>query len=80
MCRLLETFWEQQEVVTRQNGYCGPHFRATRRKTQCGLISLTLFNFIINNVASKWLVKIVEDQMVAQEGLVLALGKCLVIF
>ena len=25
MCRLLAVFWDQQDVVTFQNGYDGPH-------------------------------------------------------
>ena len=42
-------------MVTRQNGYHSPYFRATRVRN---CISLT-----------------VEDQLVAQEGLVIAVGK-----
>ena len=49
--RLLIMLWYQQEVFTLQNGYHGPHFRATSRNTQGGLMSPTLFNFIVKNAA-----------------------------
>ena len=29
LCSLLAVFWYQQELITRQNGYNGPHFKAT---------------------------------------------------
>ena len=77
MFRLLTVFWDQQEVVTFQNRYHIPHFRATSRNTQGGLISLTLFNFIVNNMVRYWLSLAVENQLVVQEVLLLALGGCL---
>ena len=77
MCRILAVFWYQQEVVTHQNGYHGPHFRATRGITQGGLILPTLFNFIFDNMVRNWLSLSVEDQLVAQEGLLLVVSRCL---
>ena len=50
MFRLLEVFWDQKEVITRQNGYHGPHFKATQENTQGRIISPTLFNLIFDNV------------------------------
>ena len=35
---LLAVFWDQQETVTHQNRYPGPHLKATRWTTQGGLI------------------------------------------
>ena len=77
MCRLLEMFWYQQEVVTHQNGYHSPHFRETRGTTKDILIFPTLFNFIVTNVVRNWLAMMVEDQLVAQEGLGLSAGRCM---
>ena len=34
---VLEEFWENQKVITRQNGYSGTQFRATCVTTQEGL-------------------------------------------
>ena len=73
-------FWNQQEVATRQNGYHGLHFKATRGDMQGGLISPALFNLIVDNVVWNWLALTVEDQMITQEGLGLAVGRCLGIF
>ena len=50
MCELLATFWAHQEVVTRQNGYHFPNFKAAWVKTQGGIISTTLFNVVKDNV------------------------------
>ena len=33
MCRIMEFFWYHQEVVTRQNGYHGPHSKAIQEIT-----------------------------------------------
>ena len=40
----------------------------------------TLFNLIIYNVVRNWLALTVEDQLVAQKGLGLAVGRCLGLF
>ena len=80
MCKLLEVFWEQQEVTTCQNGYHVRHFRATRETTQGGIISSILFNLNVDNVVSNWFALTVEDQIVAQKGIGLAVGRCLGLF
>ena len=69
MYRLLEVLWYKKEVFTHQNGHHGPHFRSTRGTTQGGLISPTLFDFIVDNVVCNWLTLMVEDQLVMHEGL-----------
>ena len=69
MCRLLKTFWDHQQVVPRYNGYHGPAFPYTRVTTQSGLVSLTLFNVVLDNVIHTWLAIIVEDQRVDHHGL-----------
>ena len=80
MCRLLSVFWDQQEVVIHQSGYPGPHFKKTRGTNQGGLISPTIFNLIVDNVLQNWLARLVEDQLVSQEGLGLAVWRCLGLF
>ena len=66
----METFWDFQQVVTRQNGFHGPAFPATRVTTQGGLMPLTLFNAVVENVIRTWMAMTVEDQRVAHDGLV----------
>ena len=80
MYMLLEVFWEQKEVVTLQNGYHSPQFKATRGTNQGEIISPTLFNLLLYNLASKWLALTVEDQLFAQEVLGLVVGRFLGLF
>ena len=46
----LAGFWSRQELVTQQNRYHGPQFRATCGTTKGGLTSPTLFNVRVDNV------------------------------
>ena len=78
--KLLETFWYHQELVTRHNRYHGPNFKATWGTTQGGLISTTLSNMVVDNVVQTCLAMTVKYQVVAQEGLGLDVGRCLVVF
>ena len=48
--------------------------------TQGGLILLTLFDLIFNNIVRNCLTLMVEDQLVAQEGMVLSVSRCMGIF
>ena len=64
MYKLHETLWVYQRVVTRQNWYHVSNFKATRGTTQDGLISLTLFNMVVDNVVRTWMTMTVEDQVV----------------
>ena len=61
MCRLLETFWDHQQVFPRQNGYHGPAFPATWGMMQGGLVHSTLFNMAVENSIQTWLDMTVED-------------------
>ena len=47
---LLVEFWTIQEVITRQNGFRGPQFQATRRTIQRGLALPTLFNVEVDRL------------------------------
>ena len=69
MCGLLETFWEFQQLVPRQNGFHRPAFLTTRGTTQGGLVFLTLFNVVVDNVIRTWLAMTVEDQRVDHDRL-----------
>ena len=80
ICRILEVFWNQKEVITHQNGYHNQHYKGTQGSNQDGLILPTLFNLIVNNVVQNWLVMMVEYQLFAQEVLVLAVWRCMVLF
>ena len=55
MCRLLAVFWDQKEVFAHKNGYHILNFKVTQGATHGGIISTTLFNFIVKNVVSNWL-------------------------
>ena len=74
---LLDIFWKNQEVVTRQNIYHGPYFRATRSTTQGEVALQTLLNVAVNSVVCHWISLMVEDKAVIQDGLVKTLGQSL---
>ena len=40
----------------------------------------TLFNMVVDNVVRIWIAFIVEEKLVAHEGLGLAVGRCLELF
>ena len=61
MWGLLAKLWDNQEVVTRQNGYHGPQLRATHGTTQGGIGLPTLFKVAVNSVVRNWLSLTVED-------------------
>ena len=67
-------------MATRQNSFHGPAFPTTRCKTQGGLVSLTLFNVVVNNVIRIWLDMTVEDQRVAHDKMGETIGRCLAVF
>ena len=77
---LLEEFWENQELVTRQNGYHEPHFRATCVMTQRDIASPTLLNVAATSVVRHWTSMTVEDEAFIQSGLGHAFGRRLGIF
>ena len=39
MLRLIENFWDAQQIVARENGFHGPVFKFTRGTTQGGVFS-----------------------------------------
>ena len=55
LCGILETFWDLQKVLLRQNGFHGPALPTTRVKMQDGLVSPTLFNVVVDNVIRTWM-------------------------
>ena len=77
---LLEELWEKQEVVTRQNVYHGPKFRAARGTNQGGLASPILFNVVVDSVIGHWLYLAMEYEAVIQDGLVHTVGRELGVF
>ena len=80
LCGLLETFWGHQQVVPRQNGFHRPAFLAKAGTTQGSLVSLTLFNVVVDNVIRTWLSMTVEDQRVAHNGLGDTARRCMGVF
>ena len=53
---------------------------ATLGMTQEGLISPTLFNMVVDNVVRTWMDMTVKDQVLAQEGLGLNVGRRMGVF
>ena len=80
LCGLLATFWYHQKVVPWQNGYHMRAFPDTWGTMQDGLVSLTLFNIVMENVIRTWLAMMVEDQRVAHGGMDEAVGRRLGVF
>ena len=69
LCGLLKTFCYFQQAVPRQNGFHVPTFPATRGKMQGGIVSLTLFNLVVDNFIRTWLAMTMEDQRSDHDGL-----------
>ena len=67
-------------MVTRHNGFHIPALPSTRNTKQVGLVSLTLFNVVVDNVIRTWLAMKVEDQRVAHNGLGETFWRCLGVF
>ena len=75
LCGILETFWDYQQVVPRQNGFHGLDLPNTRGTTQGGLVSLTLFNVVVDNFIRTSLAMTVKDQRVDHDGLGETVGR-----
>ena len=56
-------------MVPIHNGLHGPALPTARGATQGSLLSLTLFNMVMDNVIRTWLSMTVEEQRVANDGL-----------
>ena len=80
MCSLLETFWECQQVMPRQNGFQGTAFPATRGTNQGGLLYPTLFNVVVDKIIRTWLSMMLEYQRVDHDGLGDTVWWCLEVF
>ena len=65
LCEIMAMFWVYQKEVPQKNGYHGPYLWATWVTMQGGLISLTLFNAVVDNIIRKLLAMTVEDQTLA---------------
>ena len=73
-------FWSRQELVTHQNGFHEPQFRATRGTTQGELALPIMFNVSVESVIRHWMSLTVEDEQATHEGLWIVVGKCMVLF
>ena len=77
---IMADLWVPQGVVTQQNGYHGPQFRATRGTNQWGMISPKLINVAVDSVIWHWLYMAVEDDAVIYDGLGHVVGQRLGVF
>ena len=64
MWGMLVYFWERHELVTQQNSYHGPQFRATRGTTHGVMTSPILSNVDVGSMVCHWLSITVEDDAV----------------
>ena len=80
ICGIPVELWACKEVVIRQNGYHGPHFRTTSRTTQGGLTSPIIFNVAVDSVVWHWLPMTVEDETVNHDRMRHAVGQGLELF
>lgn len=81
LCRVLKTFWQQQQTIAKQSGYYGNPFQATRGFVQRDPLSPTLFNILVDAVVRYWLSLPVEDGGLATQGPVDVVKlACLVLF
>ena len=67
-------------MVTRQNGYHGTKYRATRRTSQEGLTSPTMFNVVVEHVVPYCLSMTLEEDTVVHDGLGHAVWRIIVVF
>ena len=67
-------------MVPSHNGFHGMALTAARGTTQGRLVSLTLFNVVVDNVIRIWMATTVEYQRVAYDGLGDTVGRCLGVF
>ena len=65
--RILQTFWDNHEIATKQAGFYGEPFKATRGVTQGDIISPMLFNIAVDAVIRRW-EKLKEMEEVATVG------------
>jgi exonuclease III len=52
--RLLQTFWNNLQVVARQSGYHSSPFRVSRGVTQGDIISPMIFNIVVDAIIRYW--------------------------
>ena len=55
MYKLLAILWSHQGVVTINNEYHGPNCKATQGTNQGGIMSLALFNAVVDNLGWAWI-------------------------
>ena len=77
---LLEEFWSRQEVVTRQNGFCGLHLQATRGTTQVGVALPTIFNVEVEIVVQYWISLTLKEKSYVCDGLRVVMGRIMGMF
>jgi hypothetical protein len=66
--RLLTTFWDNQEVATKQTSFYGEPFQATRGVTQGDTVSPTLFNIAVDAVIRAWEREMDQEQERSEEN------------
>ena len=77
MCGNLDNFWDCQQVMLRHNGFHGPAFPAKKGIPQGGLVSLPLFNVMVDNVIRTCLAMTVEDQRMEHDRIGETIRQCL---
>ena len=65
MLHLIETFWENAELVCRANRRFGKPFKAQRGVTQGGPVSPKIFNIMVDAIVREWISQLVGDEAVS---------------
>ena len=58
---LLKSYWNNQRCVARTGAYHGEVFWPTQGETQGSIVSLILFNVIVDAVIRKWYADVMSD-------------------
>ena len=77
---MLEDLWSRHELVTQQNRYHSPQFRASRGIKKGDQTPPKLLNVALENVVRHWMSMAVEDDAFIHEGLGRAEGRSMGVF
>ena len=60
--RLIQTFWDNAELVCRASGVFGKPFKAYRGVPQGGPVSPRIFNIMVDAIVREWLRQVLGDE------------------
>ena len=72
LTRILECFWNDQQIIPRQQGYNGPAIKPSRGQIQGSIFLPMSFNILADKVIRYWLSLTVDDN---GDATILGLGQ-----